>query len=87
MARERQKAKEMGLQVAVYREMKTAYLAGKAETKLRPFLDFKEQAGAMRCCNPRCRKPSHYVQYFLDIRGRIALCQHHGEQQMARTNQ
>ena len=84
MARDRRCAKDMGVRVAVYREMKAAYHAGKHETKLRPFIDWKEKLGAMKCCNSRCSQPSHYVQYFLDIQGRIALCKKHGDQQIER---
>ena len=84
MARDRVSAKKTGVRVSVYREMKAAYLDGQQETKLRPFIDSRERMGAMRCCNVNCRAPSYYVHYFLDIRGRIALCKKHGDSQIER---
>ena len=82
MARDRYKAMAMGVRVKVYRELKAAHLAGKHETALRPFLDERERLGARKCCNSSCSKPSYYVQYFLDISGRIALCEKHGERRI-----
>jgi hypothetical protein len=85
MARDRFKAMAMMVRVSIYREMKAAHQAGKHETPMRPFLDEKERLGARKCCNTVCRKPSHYVQYFLDIDGRIALCKYHGEKSIEQT--
>lgn len=81
---EKAKVKEMGISARVYKEMRKASWDDQLETPLRPFYDEKERLGARKCCDVTCSKPSYYVQYFLDISGRVALCRKHGGRKIER---
>jgi hypothetical protein len=84
---EKSKAKEMGLGVRIYKEMRKAYWAGLKETPLRKFRGRSEHLGAMKCCDVFCSKRSEYVTYLIGFGGRQAFCLKHAEARMERLRQ
>jgi len=83
-------ARRLGVRIEIAREIRSAFIAGQTRTDLRPFLDFDERLGAMRCCRrtgikrPRaCPRPSTHVTYLVGFSGRLAYCAKHAAKEFA----
>jgi len=79
---DRRGARDHGVSVRIYREMKAAHLAGKDETPIRKFHDEGERLGRRKCCSVSCTQPSVYIQYFLDMPAAIVLCEKHAQSRL-----
>lgn len=58
-------------------EVEAARDDGRPWTPYRPFKNFTERVGAMKCCWPNCNEPSEYVSYCIDFPGRVVHCTKH----------